>query len=235
MHTLKTNKILIGALAILFIIISIQCLFIFKLYKNSNKTIELNDSNSSKIQVNTKPIAPKNNASPQTTIPPKQNNKNNFGFNSFFDDFEMDSWNPFEEMRERMDNMFQNSLSRFRSSHNFKDLMQDDFFSPDLDVKEDSNTYIIRLDLPGMEKSNIIITLNDRVLNITASRDVEHNENKNNQILRQERYQGQFKRSLTLPGPVDEEKMEAEYKDGVLTIKIPKTATQKTKKQVKII
>ncbi len=228
MNKEKNNKLLIGLITCLILIVGVQGIFLLKLYKNSAKSAAYNaQGNDSNIPVQINSITSKSNKNQQN------NNNNSFGIDSFSDNFDMNSWNPFEEMqsmRDRMDRMFQNSLGRFRSSPHFKGLMQDDLSSPDLDIKEDKEKYILSLDLPGMDKSNINVSLNDRVLTISGIRNVEHKENKTDQIFRQERFQGQFKRLFTLSDPVEESKMNVEYKNGVLTITVPKLFHTKSKK-----
>ncbi|MBN2143446.1 MAG: Hsp20/alpha crystallin family protein [Candidatus Aureabacteria bacterium] len=239
----KKTNMLIALILLLLIIVGVQGFYLFRLYDPLSKATTHVSRTGSEVPVQTDLVGSlqnnNNRSGSQNNNHSSQKNTNrSTGFDLFMDEALMEAWNPFEEMqrmREAMDHMFQNSLGRFKSSPNYKGLLQDDFFSPDMDLKEKEDQYIVRLDIPGMDKSDINITLSDRVLSVSGRRDIQHQEKDSNQMLRQERYQGQFKRSLTLPGPVDEGKMKAQYQNGVLTIIIPKAVSPKIKKQVKIL
>jgi HSP20 family protein len=99
-------------------------------------------------------------------------------------------------------------------------------FVPALDVRETEDGYLVLVDLPGIKSEDVAIELIDQVLTISGSRaPVETGE-----AQRLERPSGSFVRRLTLPKGVDSEKVMAEYKEGVLEVRIPKRAEAKPKR-----
>jgi HSP20 family protein len=99
---------------------------------------------------------------------------------------------------------------------------------PPLDVREDKNCFTVRAELPGMNREDIDVSLHDGALVITGERKGELKE-EGVEIHRQERYYGRFQRAITLAAPVAADKVKANYKDGVLTITLPKTEEAKPK------
>jgi HSP20 family protein len=99
------------------------------------------------------------------------------------------------------------------------------FVAP-LDVRETEDEYLVLVDLPGVKSEDMVIELTDQVLTISGSRAaVETGEARRN-----ERPSGSFVRRLTLPKGVDSDNVVADYKDGVLELRIPKAAEAKPKK-----
>jgi HSP20 family protein len=104
--------------------------------------------------------------------------------------------------------------------------------SPSIDYEEDENNVMIKADLPGIDKKNISVNLQDGVLTIKGERH-EEQKSKDGGARVTERHFGQFYRRLSLPTAVDEAKVTAEYKDGVLSLTLPKKEEAKPK-QTKI-
>src|ERR1700685_4451730 len=102
-------------------------------------------------------------------------------------------------------------------------------WAPALDVQESKDNYIFRAELPGLKREEIDVSLQDDTLVISGERKVEKVE-EGVEVHQQERYYGKFQRTLTLPEPVAADKVKAEYKDGVLTVTLPKTEAAKPKK-----
>lgn len=95
-----------------------------------------------------------------------------------------------------------------------------------LDIKETDKTFNVAIDVPGVEKKDINISISDNQLLISAERSgMQKEENEN--FRRVERYYGHVSRALNLPRSADESKIDAEYKDGVLHITIPKLEGEK--------
>ena len=99
---------------------------------------------------------------------------------------------------------------------------------PTVDVVEEDDKVLVRADMPGMEKDNIKVTVNEGVLSIEGSR-TEQREEKDKSFTRSERFMGSFARSFTLPTWADGSKIAADYTNGVLTVTIPKTEAAKPK------
>ena len=92
---------------------------------------------------------------------------------------------------------------------------------PPVDIHESADGYEVIAELPGMTKKDITVTLEDNVLTITGSREQE-NENTEGTIHRTERTFGSFSRAFTLPSRADVNKVKATFKNGLLTLQIPK-------------
>ncbi len=105
---------------------------------------------------------------------------------------------------------------------------------PAIDIKEEQDRYVVQADLPGVKPDDIEVTLENGVLTIKGQRVTEAKEEKEN-YRRVERIYGSFFRRFVLPETVDEEKIEAKYENGVLTLVIPKKAEEQPKKiEVKV-
>jgi len=102
-------------------------------------------------------------------------------------------------------------------------------WAPALEVHENKDTFTIRAELPGLKREDIDVSLQDGALIISGERKSEKVE-EGVEVHRQERFYGKFQRALTLPEPVAADKVKADYKDGVLTITLPKTEEAKPKK-----
>lgn len=95
-------------------------------------------------------------------------------------------------------------------------------WTPRMDLSETDDAFLIKVDLPGLKKDEITVNVEDHRLMVRGERKEERKEEKEN-FLRMERSSGSFFRSVTLPPAVKEDAIQAEFKDGVLTITIPKT------------
>jgi HSP20 family protein len=99
-------------------------------------------------------------------------------------------------------------------------------WSPTLDLYDDKDAFVLSVELPGMKKEDIDISLQEGVLTVSGERRHEK-ENKEGQTFRSERYFGKFQRSVSLPTMVDAAKVKASYKDGILTVQLPKSEEAK--------
>lgn len=151
---------------------------------------------------------------------------------SFMND---DPFEAFDQMGQRMSNLMQHAF--MFGSPLFQNLPQDSGFdfTPAVDLEETKDAYIVKSDLPGLEKDKIDLTVKENVLTIEGVREVTNKtEDPKSGYYAQERSYGSFARSLSLPGPVDESKIVADYKNGVLTITLPKAAGQKGPQKVAV-
>ncbi len=96
------------------------------------------------------------------------------------------------------------------------------FFSPRVDITDKDNVYEIIADLPGVDKDNLTVTLEDGVLTIEATTEDEQSEEQNGRIIRKERRSGKYLRSFTLGHDVQESDIDAAFNNGVLTLTAPK-------------
>lgn len=106
-------------------------------------------------------------------------------------------------------------------------------FVPDFDVKETKEGFVFRADLPGVEAKDIDVQISDNRLTVSGKREQEKEE-KTDTTYRCERSFGSFTRSFTLPAGTDSTKIDADIKNGVLTITVPRSPETKAKQiQVK--
>jgi HSP20 family protein len=101
-------------------------------------------------------------------------------------------------------------------------------WTPALDVHEDKDNFVVQAELPGMKREEIDVSLHDGALSISGERKTEK-KYEEAEVYRTERFFGKFQRTVTLPAPVAADKVKAQYKDGVLTITLPKTEAAKPK------
>ena len=96
-------------------------------------------------------------------------------------------------------------------------------WSPNVDVNETDKEYLLHAELPGIDKKEIEVSVNDSVLTLRGERRFEEKkeDTENNYLFRENRY-GKFERSFRFSETVLEDKISAKYKDGILTITIPK-------------
>lgn len=118
------------------------------------------------------------------------------------------------------------------------DFLKDDFFEPTIknqmkcDVYEKDGNYHIEMDVPGYDKEDIKIEVDNGYLTISAETKSEENDESKNYIRRERRY-GSFSRSFYV-GDIEAESIEAEFKKGILKITVPKVDEKPTKKQIEI-
>jgi len=93
---------------------------------------------------------------------------------------------------------------------------------PTVDIYDQNGETVVRAELPGVNKEDISLDINDGVMNIKGERSSEE-EVEEGSYYRKERLSGSFQRSVPLPEPVDADQVKATYKDGVLEVRVPKT------------
>ena len=112
----------------------------------------------------------------------------------------------------------------------FKDFFEGDDFFPikressimKTDIKEKKDKYIIVMDLPGYEKENINLSLNDGYLEVAAEVEKEENSDEDEKFVHKERYYGHCSRSFYVGDQIKEDEISAEFKNGTLKICVPK-------------
>ena len=139
-------------------------------------------------------------------------------------------WDPFRDMvtiKDRMNRLFDEvfSKSNFYGDEN----MADGLWSPCVDIYETEDSVVLKAELPEMDENDIDIKLEDNVLTIKGERKLE-NETKKENYYRIERSYGSFSRSFSIPSRVDQDKVSANCKDGVLKVTMPKKKETQQKK-----
>jgi len=128
-------------------------------------------------------------------------------------------WEPFRDlmaMQDRMTRLFDDTLSRI-----WKSELARGVWSPPVDIVERANEIVLKADIPEMDQSEIDIKVEEGTLTIQGERKFLKEVSEEN-YLQIERPYGAFRRSFTVPRVVDQEGIKASYKDGVLTIVLPK-------------
>ena len=127
-------------------------------------------------------------------------------------------WDPFREM--------ENLLDRYgRSARNTLAKSDDKTFKvgdwmPVVDIDETEDAFVVKAELPGVEKDDVTVNIDNGILTIKGEKKIETEDKKHHRV---ECTYGSFVRSFTLPQEIKAEKIEAEYKNGVLTLTIPKS------------
>jgi HSP20 family protein len=101
-------------------------------------------------------------------------------------------------------------------------------WTPAVDITEKDDEYLVKVELPGVEKNDVQITLESNILTVKGEKKQEKEE-KGENYHRMERSYGSFQRSFTLPTTVKSDKIDASFKDGVLSIRLPKSEEAKPK------
>jgi HSP20 family protein len=138
-------------------------------------------------------------------------------------------WDPFKEM-EDLQSRFTKllGLTPARTENGGRELMTITEWAPSVDIIEDEKEWLVKADLPEVNKENVKVTVENGVLTITGERKFEKEE-KDKKYHRIERSYGNFLRSFTLPDGADGSKVTAEFKDGVLKVHLPKGEKAKPK------
>lgn len=130
-------------------------------------------------------------------------------------------WNPFKEMEQiqnRLATLWERDPFRFTGS---EDSLAITAWTPRVDIAEDDKEYVVKAELPEMRKEDVKVSVEKNVLTISGERKQEKEE-KNKKYHRVECEYGSFVRSFSLPESAVDDKVSAEYKDGILKIHVPK-------------
>ncbi len=142
----------------------------------------------------------------------------------------MEPWHSFGALRQQVDRLFDEFDRDFWAAPFRRSLFDIEPFwrrqvagpmAPAVDIVEKDNAYEVKADLPGLDEKNIEVKLSDGMLTIKGEKQEEKEEKKKDYYLH-ERHFGTFERSFRVPETVDAEKIEAQFKKGVLTLTLPK-------------
>lgn len=220
MSELKSNisNVLLILVAILVVVVGLQTWYMAGMHKQLSMLHDQTNNNSL-------------NKSPSLTAKDKTPGKQSTQDQPLEDEWfnlplDPDNWDPLKEMQQMQDQMnklFGNAFGRFHQSEHFRDLSGSAVFTPNIDVKDEKDRFVVHVDLPGTENSNIDVHLNGQQLTIAGTRESKREDkNEGQHVLRQERRMGKFSRTLILPSPVKQEAMKTHFKNGVLEVIIPK-------------
>ena len=137
-------------------------------------------------------------------------------------------WNPLQDLmvlQDRMNRLFEDATQRRNQAEPAGDEFERADWTPAADIYETESSYLIAMDVPGINREALEIDVDDNRLIVRGTREI--NESKQH---RSERPKGKFLRTFSVPGSVDQGKIGAEYKEGVLQIRLPKRSQQTAKK-----
>src|SRR5678809_224917 len=138
-------------------------------------------------------------------------------------------WNPLQDLmvlQDRMNRLFEDATQRRNQAEaNAGDDFERADWTPAADIYETESGYLIAMDLPGIDREALEIDVDDNRLLVRGTRAISEQKQH-----RSERPRGKFLRTFSVPGSVDQSKIAAEYKDGVLQISLPKRTEQKPKR-----
>ena len=139
-------------------------------------------------------------------------------------------WDPLRDLvsiQDRMNRLFEQTLSRSQAQAD--EGMGASAWSPAVDIYETPETIIIKADLPGLSRDDIEIQLQENTLSLKGERRFAKDVQQEN-YLRIERAYGAFQRNFTLPATVQQDRIRAVFRDGVLELTLPKAEEAKPKK-----
>ena len=121
-------------------------------------------------------------------------------------------------------------FDRFFEDWNMPSLFsQEERWVPAFDITENDKEYVVTAELPGMDSKDVDVSLSEGILSVKGEKKHEKEEKKGN-VHRFERRFGAFHRSFRIPGKVEVDKVDANFKDGILTLTLPKAEGTETKK-----
>ena len=135
-------------------------------------------------------------------------------------------WNPLQDLvllQDRMNRLFEDATQR-RANTETEDQFERADWTPAADIYDTESGFVIELDLPGIDRDALELDVDDNRLVVKGTRHVEESRH------RSERPRGKFLRTFSIPGSVDQGGIGAEYKDGVLQIRLPRQQEQKAQK-----
>ncbi len=131
---------------------------------------------------------------------------------------------PFHSFRSEMDRVFDNFLTGLPSLTGLRQgfpATEGLSMTPTLDVKENEKEIVVKADLPGIDEKDINLTFHDGVLTLRGEKKSEHTDERENYHVMERSY-GSFQRAIRVPETIDEDKVEARFDKGVLTVTLPK-------------
>jgi len=132
-----------------------------------------------------------------------------------------------DRMQREFDRMFGNFFPTRSLVNDYPD--QSGSWAPRLDVVETDDAFLFEFDIPGIAKDDISINLHDGVLSVSGERESRELK-ENDDVVRVERFTGHFYRSFSVPTAIDDSKIEANYENGVLSLRLPKAEESKPRK-----
>jgi HSP20 family protein len=135
--------------------------------------------------------------------------------------FRTGTWDPFKDIQE-FEQRLASTFGRAVAKHNGEEAITTADWAPLVDITEDDKEFLVKAELPGLKKEEIKVTVENGVMTISGERKIEKEE-KTKKCHRIERSYGKFERSFSLPDKADGLNLNADFKDGILQVHLPKT------------
>jgi HSP20 family protein len=151
----------------------------------------------------------------------------------------LQGWRPFDSLRHEVDRLFEDfergslRLPFLHSAFEIAPSWRRELSwgaMPAVDISEKNDAYEVTVELPGLDEKNIDVRVANGNLTIKGEKQEEKEEKTKDRYVSERRY-GSFRRSLQIPGSVDAEKIEANYKSGILTVTLPKSLEAQKKQR----
>lgn len=192
------NNVIAAIVSLLVIALGIQAYMLYRLNDRINQLTEQNNLAGN---------------------PPKLMPKSGSDGDDFFKDQPWNAYDEIQRMQNEMEHIFGDAFSRFHLNSPLGSLSK----IPDVDLQEKPDRYVVTVNAPGADVASLNVKLDDQRLEIAIKTEHAKNEaDKNGPFRYRERFIGEFHRVLTLPGPANASKMTTDYRNGVLTVTIPK-------------
>jgi HSP20 family protein len=140
----------------------------------------------------------------------------------------MAQWNPLHDLvslQDRMNRLFEDASKRRKSDVEQSDEVEGADWYPAADVYENDEEYTVAVDLPGIDRSTLDISMDDNRLTVRGNREAQDTTKHRGECPR-----GSFLRTFSVPASVDQQDIRADYKDGVLQVHLPKRSEQKAQR-----
>ncbi len=136
-------------------------------------------------------------------------------------------WNPFRELEDMSDRL-NRVVARVPQGSNGNEAMTTADWTPPVDISETTSEFVIKVEIPEVKNEDVRVTLEHGVITVRGMRRQEAEEN-GRKYHRVERSYGSFVRSFTMPNEVNDAQVQADFKDGILTLHLPKSEKAKPK------
>lgn len=146
-------------------------------------------------------------------------------FNRTASALQNDSIDMFSSLQREMNKLFDHAWRGFDSSAELKNVS----LSPQVDIRENAESYEIVAELPGVDQKDVHLEMNDQTLVLKGEKKIDKEDKNRKGYSLQERYYGSFMRSFVLPADVQSDKVSASFDKGILTILLPRNANPAAK------
>ena len=145
----------------------------------------------------------------------------------------LDPFSDLVRMQREMERLFDRTLNPYSAFPDFEYAFGQETVQP-IDIRERADAFVVEMDLPGIDKADISIEVRDRVLSVSGNRTESVKKQKDEEYLLQERTRNACSREVVLPQSVRADAVEAVFKDGVLTITLPKAEQKQAAHRIEI-